>query len=114
VASGAACSSGQGTCSSGGCQNGACGKIGEACCPGGVGCTSPFSDCNGTGACVGCGGLGEACCPGAHGGELCGQSFACDKDTRLCVACGGVSQACCPGAICASGHDCGTNTNVCN
>jgi hypothetical protein len=107
-----ACSAGQGTCSGGGCMAGACGKIGQACCAGGVGCTSPFSVCSAVGQCAPCGGNGERCCPGTHGNGFCGEPYACQRDTNRCAPCGTVGIQCCAGAVCAPGHGC-SQDNVC-
>jgi hypothetical protein len=42
-------------------MNGACGKAGQACCTGDVGCTQPLTDCRNN-MCQACGGSGQACC----------------------------------------------------
>jgi len=95
-------------------MGGACGKIGEACC-GDVGCTAPFSLCNGNNQCVACGGLGQPCCESrAGGGRFCGEPFACDRNSQHCALCGGAGQPCCAGEVCATGHTCNATTNVCN
>jgi hypothetical protein len=46
----------------GGCQNGTCGKLGQACCGGGVGCTEAFTECR-QNVCAACGDVGQRCCP---------------------------------------------------
>jgi hypothetical protein len=63
VGNGQSCSSQQGICNMGGCQNGTCGKLGQMCCGGGVECTQAFTDCRNN-TCVACGHLNERCCPG--------------------------------------------------
>jgi hypothetical protein len=52
----------QGTCTMGGCMNGMCGKVGQPCCGGKVGCTDAFTDCF-KDVCSPCGHKGESCCP---------------------------------------------------
>ena len=79
-------------------MGGACGKVGEACCAGDVGCTAPFSTC-GNNLCVACGGLGETCCDGGNNGRFCGEPFVCNRDMNRCVQCGAAGQACCAGAV---------------
>lgn len=99
----ATCGGGQGTCTNGACQGGACGGMGEPCCGGNVGCTAPFSACQ-AGVCVGCGGTGEPCCPGNNtGGFWCSSGDTCDKASGNCLACGGTGQPCCAGAGCRIG-----------
>jgi hypothetical protein len=55
------CSNMQGVCNAGGCMNGACGKLGQACCGGDVGCTSALTVCTNN-VCAACGHKGERCC----------------------------------------------------
>jgi hypothetical protein len=78
-----------------------CGGPGEACCGGSVGCTAPFTVCQGS-ACVGCGGTGEPCCPGTGNRGWCSSGQAC-SGMGMCTACGGTGQACCAGSTCKSG-----------
>ena len=59
----AMCGQNQGVCNAGGCQNGACGKVGQACCMNGVGCTAPLTQCR-QNVCAACGHNGETCCEG--------------------------------------------------
>jgi hypothetical protein len=70
----------EGVCTGGGCQGGACGQIGEACCAAGIGCTEPFSVCQAE-KCAPCGGLNERCCGGGGAGGLgggsCAEPFTC-------------------------------------
>jgi hypothetical protein len=109
VSNGAACGGGQGTCSHGSCGGGTCGGMGQACCGVAVGCTAPYSVCQG-GTCVGCGGTGQPCCPGNDppGGMWCSNGQVCDKGSGNCVACGASGADCCPGNLCNAGN-CGGN-----
>jgi hypothetical protein len=105
VMSGSACSDGS-QCNAGGCSNGACGKIGQACCGNGIECTAPFVTCGGGGLAGGsfcrvCGGLGERCCPGA-GNDFCSAPYACNP-SGTCDTCGAPGQICCPGRLCKTG-----------
>jgi hypothetical protein len=72
VGNGGMCSAMQGACTMGGCMGGMCGKLGQACCGGGVGCTDAFTDCRNN-VCAACGHKGEACCPN----DVCEQGRMC-------------------------------------
>jgi hypothetical protein len=114
VSAGGTCPRGQGLCSAGGCQGGACGKVGERCC-GDVGCTAAYSRCE-QGVCRSCGGVGQRCCAGANG-NYCAAPYVCANvggGGETCTLCGGAGQPCCPGATCTGGRTCSTQTNTCN
>jgi hypothetical protein len=71
------CSGNQGVCNMGGCQNGACGKLGQACCGGGVDCTQAFTECRNN-QCTACGHQGERCCPAlGNGPDTCDVGRQC-------------------------------------
>jgi hypothetical protein len=84
--------------------------------------------CGGNGTCGACGGVGQACCPDPTGAinGICGTGFVCANQGggggggggRACIACGGRTQPCCgTGAVatrtCGAGLTCGTNA-FCN
>jgi hypothetical protein len=99
----------------GGCHGGTCGRRGQPCCEGGIGCTEAFTICD-AGACVSCGGLGEPCCDSASGGALCVAPYACDDPgpTRSCEVCGGLGQPCCAGDLCFMGTCDVSSTDRCH
>jgi hypothetical protein len=66
------CSAMQGVCTANGCQNGMCGKAGQQCCGGGVGCTDALTDCVNN-MCAACGHKGEPCCAN----KVCDQGRTC-------------------------------------
>jgi len=86
----------------GGCSN--CGKIGQVCCGGGIGCTAARTRCLNN-MCESCGGFDERCCDN----KFCGEGFACDMNDR-CRRCGDVGQPCCAGGLCAGGRTCNSSS----
>jgi hypothetical protein len=115
LGAGTACGAGAnaGTCTNGGCQSGRCGRLGEPACPGGIGCTAPYTfEQNGN--CVACGAQDQICCDNGNNGRYCGAGELCVNNGNggRCQACGGMGQACCLGRTCATGA-CNGN-NVCN
>ena len=110
IGAGLMCSGQTGVCANGGCQNGACGRLGQPACMGDVACTAPFTVEAG-GQCVACGGVGQRCCNG-RGGDFCGAGAACGNNNQ-CEACGGSGQLCCLGRFCNGTAACQAGTGRC-